>query len=238
MSEELPPRVSIIQSELDRFEKPRYLEIGIFDGLVFLHVEAQTKVAVDPQIRVPRLKRVRAARKPGVSFHEIPSDDYFARLEPTTEFDVVFVDGLHLYEQALRDTESALAHLAPGGVVLMHDCNPTSEAVAARDPEEAKAKGHRAWCGDVWKAVVHLRATRKDLDVRVLDTDFGIGVVRPGTSDSSVDLTPEEVAALTYQDLDEDREGLLGLNIPGPLEYSSRGPLARNPPPADLKGSG
>jgi hypothetical protein len=217
----LPPRISVIQSELDRFSNPRYLEIGIFDGLVFTRVNASTKVAVDPHIRISKVRRALLGMRSGVSLHEVPSDDYFASLAAKTEFDVIFVDGLHLYEQALRDTENSLAHLADGGVVLVHDCNPTAAAVADRDPGTAIKAGHRAWCGDVWKAVVHLRATRQDLSVRVIDTDFGIGVVRRGERGTAVDMSPAEVAQLTYADLAADRERLLGL-VPPEDEQTSR----------------
>jgi hypothetical protein len=208
---QLPPRVSVIQSELDRFEDPRYLEIGIFDGSVFLRVNAREKVAVDPKIRIPRWRRLLAALDPRIEVHEVPSDVYFASIAPGTTFDVVFVDGLHLYEQALRDTENALRHLSDDGVVLIHDCNPTAEAVASRDPEDASRSGHRAWCGDVWKAIVHLRATRADLEVSVLDTDFGIGVVRKGAGGPHLDVDPAVIADLGYGDLDADRHRLLGL---------------------------
>lgn len=212
----LPPRVSIIQSELDRFHDPRYLEIGIFDGLVFLQVEAKSKVAVDPEIRIPRVRRLRAAMDRRVEVREMPSDEYFSSLDPSVTFDVVFVDGLHLYEQALRDIENALRHLSDDGVVLVHDCNPTAEAVASRNPEDASRSGHRAWCGDVWKAIVHLRATRADLEVSVLDTDFGIGVVKEGEGGPSLDLNPAEIAALEYSDLVANRELFLGLE-PAPV---------------------
>lgn len=217
----VPPRISVIQSELDRFSNSRYLEIGIFDGLVFTRVSASTKVAVDPDIGISKLRRGLLGMRRGVTLHEIPSDEYFEALPPETKFDVIFVDGLHLYEQALRDTENSLAHLADGGVVLMHDCNPTAAAVADREPCTAIKAGHRAWCGDVWKAVVHLRATRQDLSVRVIDTDFGIGVVRRGERGTAVDLSPAEVAQLTYADLAADRERLLGL-VPPADEQTSR----------------
>jgi len=210
----LPPRLSIIQSELDRFASPRYLEIGIFDGLVFTKVKAATKVAVDPHIRVSKLRRALLTARSGAIFLEVPSDEYFASLDADTKFDVIFVDGLHLYEQALRDTENSLAHLADGGVVLIHDCNPPAAAVANRDPGAATAAGHVAWCGDVWKAVVHLRATRPDLSVHVIDTDFGIGVVRPGERESKVDLSPAEIDQLTYADLAAGRKHLLDLRPP------------------------
>ena len=147
----------------------------------------------------------------GARFFEIPSDAYFAALDPEVAFDVAFIDGLHIYEQALRDVENALAHLNADGVVLMHDCNPPEAAVAARDPAVAAADGHKAWCGDVWKAVVHLRATRRDLRVSVLDTDYGIGVIRRGEPRELLDIAPEEIAGMSFDQLAADRESLLGL---------------------------
>lgn len=36
-------------------------------------------------------------------------------------FDIVFVDGLHEWKQALRDVEHALAVLKPNGTIVVHD---------------------------------------------------------------------------------------------------------------------
>ena len=38
--------------------------------------------------------------------------------------------------------------------------------------------GYEPWNGTVWKAIYQLRTTRKDLHVCVVDTDWGIGVVK------------------------------------------------------------
>lgn len=145
------------------------------------------------------------------------SDDYFAGLQRDVSFDVVFVDGHHTHEQALRDTNNALRHLSPGGTILLHDCNPTSAAAAATEP----SAGAGGWCGDVWKAIVELRATRPELSVKVLDTDFGVGVVRRkeggGSQDSASpppELNSDDVARLEYANLESDRARLLGLRPP------------------------
>lgn len=204
----LPPRVSVVAAELRRFRKPRYLEIGVNTGVLFLHVRAARKVGVDPEARVPRWKwcahpnsLVRG------SFFRTTSDRFFDALDPGHRFDVVFVDGDHRFEQSLRDVENALAHLSDDGVVLVHDVSPPSAGSASRDPADA-AGG--SWCGDVWKSIAHLRATRPDLSVKTLDTDFGIGVVSRGTGET-IDLDPAALPAMTFDDLDADRERLLGL---------------------------
>lgn len=204
----LPPRVGIVAAELARFHGPRYLEIGVHTGVLFLHVRAAEKVAVDPAARVPRWKW---ALHPNTLLRgdviRATSDEYFAWLAAGARFEVIFVDGDHSFEQSLRDVEHALDHLSDDGVVLVHDCNPPDAAAASPDPAGA-ADG--PWCGDVWKTVVHLRATRADLDVGVIDTDFGVAVVRHGEG-ADLQLSPEQVASMTYAELAADRERLLGL---------------------------
>ena len=213
LGREHPPRVGIVAAELRRFSRPRYLELGVGAGVVFLHVRAHRKVGVDPAAGVPRWKwflhpntLVRG------SFFRVTSERFFAALDPSAAFEVVFVDGDHSFEQSLRDVEHALDHLADGGVVLVHDCNPPSAAAAS--PDSADSAGG-PWCGEVWRTIVHLRATRDDLEVRTIDADFGIGVIRPGGA-GSAPLAGIDAATLEYADLDADRERLLGLLSAGP----------------------
>jgi hypothetical protein len=81
-----------------------------------------------------------------------------------------------------------------------------------RDPAAASRRpdSDGTWCGDVWKAVVMLRASRPDLEVEVLDTDFGLGVVRKRPSET-IAVDPGAVPDMAYADLASDRERLLGL---------------------------
>ena len=207
----LPPRVAIVQAEIDRFPRARYLEIGVKTGVLFLHVRARRKVGVDPVPAVAAWKRaLHVNTLLRGRLVEASSDSYFAALPPSESFDVVFVDGDHSYRQVLRDIENALATLAPRGVVLAHDCNPASPGAASRDPRDA---GGGPWCGEAWKAIAHLRAARGDLHVQTIDTDFGIGVVHPRAHASTPDLRldPGVIESLTYADLERDRVELLGL---------------------------
>ncbi|MFW3116047.1 hypothetical protein MHAE_19981, partial [Mycobacterium haemophilum DSM 44634] len=68
--------------------------------------------------------------------------------------------------------------------------------------------------GDVWKAIVHLRSTRPDLRIAVLDCDFGVGIIRKGSPERPLSYSAEQVAALNYADLAADRERLLNLKPP------------------------
>lgn len=215
----LPPRVAIVQAELDRFRRPHYLEIGVHTGVLFLHLRAARKVGVDPAPAVPAWKR--ALHPYTLLRSEVvvaTSDAYFGRLAPGERFDVVFVDGHHTYAQALRDVENALAHLSADGVVLVHDCDPPTAAAASRDPA-ATAGG--PWCGDVWKAIVLLRALRDDLHVDTLATDCGIATIRRGGDGGALDLDEATIDGMTYADLEADRERLLGLRPAGQRMSSS-----------------
>ena len=36
------------------------------------------------------------------------------------------------------------------------------------------------WTGDVWKAIAKIRIERDDLQIKVIDTDYGCGIIRIG----------------------------------------------------------
>lgn len=99
----------------------------------------------------------------------------------------------------------------------MHDCNPISEAEAHPANSSSHASSLNfpgrtdAWCGDVWKTITHLRSTRTDLNIFVLDCDHGIGVITKGAPDDTLDYSPEAINNLSYLDLERDREKILNL---------------------------
>ena len=68
--------------------------------------------------------------------------------------------------------------------------------------------------GDVWKGIVHLRSSRDDLQVAVLNCDRGVGVVRKGSPESRLPYSPAQIEALNYADLAADRERMLNLKPP------------------------
>ncbi|MEI8000850.1 MAG: class I SAM-dependent methyltransferase [Actinomycetes bacterium] len=150
--------------------RPRtYLEIGVDEGSSFaLATSARRAVGVDPE---PRL--VHSLPPNGVIFAET-SDEFFGRPEIAEilgTVDVAFIDGLHLYEQALRDFVNLEPHMAAEGVVLLHDVLPPDPAWATRDERPG------AWTGDVWKVVPILRRHRPDLTVEVIDVLCGLAIV-------------------------------------------------------------
>lgn len=145
-------RVNIL---LQRLGGRRYLEIGVFGGSTFLGVEAEQKTAVDPKFHFD----FRAMASEQVRFFEVPSDRYFSNLHDGNPFDIVFLDGLHTFEQTFRDFCSSLSCCTDRTVWLIDDTLPSDiysawpvqrEAVKLR---EASGGTGGAWHGDVFKIV-------------------------------------------------------------------------------------
>ena len=219
----------ILQAVLDDLGRGTYLEIGVRRGASLGGVCAREKIGVDPRLALSRrarllvLLRQKILRLRGQRLFEMTSDEFFGRvasLVPRLRIDAALVDGLHTYAQSLRDVENILPHLAPRGVVVLHDCNPTTAAMAHPASSLAQAVADRPpgwsgqWTGDVWKTIVHLRALRRDLHVFTFDCDFGVGVVTRGRPESPLSLTKAQIDGLGYLDLDSRRGELLNLKPP------------------------
>lgn len=224
MSYSLVDRTSFLQCLLDRRAAASYLEIGIFGGRNFLKIRAATKFAVDPILGISRRKQFSTLLKNRTNLHnryyQMTSDQFFrehAGELPDTGIDIVFIDGLHTYAQALRDTEQSLTHLKQDGAIVLHDCNPPHAAAATpanslTEAQALKVAGwDNKWCGDVWKVIVHLRAAREDLTVSVVDCDMGLGVVRKGENGQLLPLNLDELPGLSYADLEKHRASWLDL---------------------------
>ena len=191
-------------------EPERYLEIGVHEGHSLAFVQTGTRsVGVDPEPKVenpPENSVIVSAT----------SDAFFADPDLVDllggPVDLAFVDGLHLYEQTLRDFINVEHHADPDGVILIHDCLPIDEMTAARERTTV------VWSGDVWKVVVALRRHRTDLTVTTVDVEpTGLAIVT-GLDPNSTVLADdyaaivEELADLTFDDLEAvGRREMLGV---------------------------
>ncbi|MEI8191118.1 MAG: class I SAM-dependent methyltransferase, partial [candidate division NC10 bacterium] len=162
-----------------------------------------------------------------MSLFEITSDEFFmkhAEFAGMQRIDVALVDGLHTYAQSLSDVEHCLEFLKPRGVIVMHDCNPETEDIGrtANSQDEALKLNYpnqgRTWCGDVWRAVVHLRSLRADLRVFVVDCDYGIGIVTPGKAESMLPYSLEQIRSMTYPEFSAKRTLHLNLKDTGSFD--------------------
>lgn len=146
-------RWDLIEYLIKKYNYTNYLEIGCDRDQLFSKVKIQNKVGVDPFSGGTVRKT---------------SDKFF--LENNEKFDIVFIDGLHIYSQVKKDILNSVQCLKPNGIVLVHDCMPDSVG------KQAVPRYKMQWNGDVWKAIVDLRQ-KNNLEIYTCEIDQGIGII-------------------------------------------------------------
>lgn len=157
----------------ERYAGGIYCEIGINNGgsLKLAH-KARLAVGVDP---APKIKVGEFESAPFRIFRTT-SDRFFSEhassLLDGASIDMCFIDGLHVFEFALRDFIGAERFSNSASTVLIHDVLPRTEMEAAR------IRVTNAWTGDVWRLVYVLQRFRPDLKIRVVDArPTGLAIV-------------------------------------------------------------
>lgn len=223
-------RVNINQYLIDKYDYRNYLEIGTFKGESFLPIRCRRKIAVDPVFKISFIKRIKwFLRNPDNirnRFFKMSSDQFFkekkAFLEKNGKLDLVFIDGQHTFRASLKDVLNSFVHLHTQGVIVLHDCFPPNEIAAtpADSFEHAERMGlegwKEEWCGDVWKTIVYLREQYKEeLEVFVINTDYGLGIIKPISKESLFLSINEnlynEINTLDYKYLNSNPKDTLGL---------------------------
>ncbi len=146
-------RLEIVQNILNLKKYKSYLEIGTFKNDLFNHVQCNVKVGVDP-VSGGNIRKT--------------SDAFF--LENNQKFDLIFIDGLHHYEQVKRDIFNSLKFLNNKGIILLHDCLPRNYYY------QAVPRSQINWNGDTWKAFLEIR-NQTIYDTYCCNADEGIGVI-------------------------------------------------------------
>jgi predicted O-methyltransferase YrrM len=154
------PRLELIKLAIASTNAKTYLEIGCDRNQIFSQLSVEHMVGVDP------------ARGGNV---RMTSDDFFN--QNTETFDVIFIDGLHTYDQVSKDVKNSLDCLNENGVIIIHDMLPRTEKMA--DPN---TKCSKTWLGDVYRLSFDL-ANRTDVLFKLVLIDQGCGVLfkRPNT---------------------------------------------------------
>lgn len=181
-----------------------YVEIGLGHGRsLALAGPATRAVGIDPfQGAWERLNYV-CPHGPATLF-PLTSDDFFAQHDlreviGRETFDLAFIDGLHLFEQALKDFINLERYAGKGSVILIHDCLPITSIVAERE----RCTGF--WTGDVWRIIPCLKTFRPDLQIATIPTKpSGLAVVT-GLDAGSTVLAENYQAIVDYY---------LGLKLP------------------------
>lgn len=173
-------RIDVIKHLISRFGYKSYLEVGVQYMQCWNEIECEKKVGVEPN-PLPQDTRILP----------MVSDEFFHN--NNDKFDIIFIDGDHNHEQALRDINHAFMFLNPGGCVVCHDTYP---------PNEAYTNPYH--CGTVFKAICDMRS-EPGIDICTYIEDFGVCVMRRG------DNLPIDVKGLSFEKFYERATEILNL---------------------------
>jgi hypothetical protein len=190
---------------IHEFLKPaNYVEIGIMKGVSLHQALPDTPriIGIDPS---PDVMPAIAQQAPtaNAQIYELTSDEFFERYDLTELLGgplvLGFIDGLHLFEQVLRDFVNLEKHSDARTVVLLHDCIPFNAETASRE------RTTEFYSGDVWKAPLVLRRLRPELKMVTVRT-APTGLCLVSGLDSDHRRLEEELPQIErdYRDLDFD----------------------------------
>jgi hypothetical protein len=146
-----------------RVLKPRtYVEIGVASGGSLAQVRYPTlAIGVDPAPSVRRRISVPA------TVYRMKSDEFFQEVNLLevlggTPFDVGFIDGLHSFDQTLRDFANLESRSSSRSALFLHDCLPLDQRTGSWPRTTS------FWSGDSWKILPYLLDQRADLGVHLI----------------------------------------------------------------------
>ncbi len=169
-------RTEIMTILIEKYGYKKYLEIGVNTpaqpGFNFESIKVETKHGVDPAVDTT---------------FKMTSDEFFNGKVPM-KYDLVFVDGLHVFDQAHRDIVNSLEWLGDNGTVMVHDCNPTTEITQRPD------RASNVWHGEIY----------------TIDADEGCAIIRKGSQE--LFKAPADASDVyTYDFFDKQRDEILHL---------------------------
>jgi hypothetical protein len=149
-----------------------YLEIGVADGSTLEAVKLPFKWGVDPQ---PTFNHYLLPE--GCRFSVATSDVFFEEISNVIKFDLIFLDGLHHWEQTYKDLVNSFSHANQQTIILMDDVIPSDEFSSWRNSGEAVAARLAAggsnynWHGDTYKVLIALKDYHPELEWCVINEE-------------------------------------------------------------------
>ena len=133
-----------------------YLEVGVQNVRNnFNRINCINKLGVDPAVD-------------DINVIPMTSDQFFDCNQRT--FDLIFIDGLHEYDQVKKDLDNSLKILNDGGIIMLHDTLPEEE-ITTMVPRQTQQ-----WHGDVYKLVLDLNSY-ENVNFYTIDSDCGCTIV-------------------------------------------------------------
>jgi hypothetical protein len=189
--------IEVIERIVNFLQPTKYVEIGVERGAVLGLLAPSTRVVgidPEPQFEVDSFPQT-------FSIFSQTSDDFFAANDLSKllggAFDLAFIDGLHTFEQVLKDFINLENSADSDGIILIHDTLPLNQETATVERRTV------FWTGDVWKIIPCLKQERSELRIFTIPTyPAGLSVVaglQPGSFNIDGDLS---CLLQRYQELD------------------------------------
>jgi hypothetical protein len=167
-------RLDLIDFVIKKNKYKKYLEIGCNQDEVFKKIDID-KIGVDPLN--------------GGNFRGT-SDDFF--IKNSDKFDCIFIDGLHIYDQVIKDILNSIKVLNENGIIILHDCLPSSIG------HQRVPRTRYNWNGDVWKAIVEAR-TWNNFDTFTILVDQGLGIIKKRKNPNILDIRNSSFKNLKFK---------------------------------------
>jgi len=197
-------RISLINFGILKFgPNCSFLEIGVFPNTVFnsIPLTLEKKIGVDP---------VQGGT------HTMTSDDFFKNNH--LKFDIIFIDGLHTYDQVKRDFINSYNSLSDEGIIYIHDMLPAKSIF-----QNLKRKTS-TWNGDVWKLAFQLSDSDNFKNNFIIaNIDFGIGIFKKKTNLVNLDFLNKDFSALSYNDFKISKSALPIRSVFDSINFINKG---------------
>lgn len=195
------PKHDLLRALHELIKPKSYLEIGVQTGRSLAQALPGTiSVGVDP---APMIGNV-TIENPYI-IHQMTSDDFFANFQKVktyARYDMVFIDGMHLIENVMRDYSNSVRWSHHRTVIIVDDVLPHSVEIASRTPLPGD------WTGDVWK-IFSILSAYADVNATLVDVaPTGLLIitgVNPDDDPMTCDHQPQDDDVLTQYELDEMR---------------------------------
>ena len=182
-----PSRIEILQKIINKQNYKRYLEIGCDNDENFSKISIDSKIGVDP-LKGGTLR--------------MTSDEFFKKNNQL--FDLIFLDGLHTYEQTIKDINNSLKFINNKGIIIIHDC------LQKKIWNQIVPRMYGHWNGDVWKAIVHAR-TYEYADTYTLKADHGLGIIFKRKNKNLLKLNSINYKNLKFADYFNNHEKFMNI---------------------------
>jgi hypothetical protein len=189
-----------------RLDARRYLEIGVNKGETFRHIEMPERTAIDPNFHFD----TRELENEYTRFVSAPSDDFFSTEPSFPPYDIVFIDGLHTFEQVVRDLTNVVMRTHRRSAILIDDTLPNN--IYSAVPDHSSANRYKAlakvddpsWHGDVFKVVFFIHDFWPALNYRTVTGSGNPQTIvwrANGISRKPLFNNLEKISRLTYFDV-------------------------------------